>query len=842
MTTSCPSPQPAQRRKTRWWTYAVGLVCLALAGPLYLYNASQWRRQSVLTALEEGDNASAISQLEAEQKTSPESAETAYWLAVAHRRAGHLSVFQDFLLRAKELGHPEEELQRQYLLMRIQSGSVDLETEQQADELIQKAENYSGRQFDLYVDEFYEAQARGSLANYRLFDAEVALDHWVQARPKSALPRLMRADIRKRESNYQVAEREYREVLELSPGNVEARLQRGHLLMNDHRIAEAVEEFRYCLKVAPQEYRAQLGLAECEYRTGEGVDAARERLLKILEQKITGQERGRALSLLGDISRGRKENELAVKYLRESLEVFPTPHSGPYRTLASAYASLGKTEEAKKYMKISQERVEHSTRLQEITEKIIDSPKDGRLRYEQGNLFLKLGQKDEAAGWWNMAVRLDPQLQPAHEALADYYDSTGDRERTEHHRRLAEKSADSTFNALWLDLLDSNTKSVRDGLPKLARYPALREPVELLTFGLNVVEHKDLEHSAQELGRLTNNPKLRMRALTMLAEALYVLGHYSAAERAYQEVLSLSPRNIVAHKGLQSIYYDLGAYDQMELHALEVAKIDPTDYRPHRHIAFLRREAETWDAAIRDYQESLRRSPHQPTREEVLLELADCYVHTLKHQEALDWLAKARPSAQRSYLEAQCKFATKKVDEARKLLDTSLKTTPDHAPSLLLRSDIALVDDDVAAARGFLEQAVKAAPYESNARQKFSTVLLRLDEKDAAKQEANRAKELLDLQIRFSELNNQASQRPKDLQVRIELAALARQLGREDEAKRWERVVEGMTDDPVPEVKGPTVSVPEGSRPSPLIGPLPKPKLKEGAKDLRSDLEKGNIR
>jgi tetratricopeptide (TPR) repeat protein len=162
---------------------------------------------------------------------------------------------------------------------------------------------------------------------------------------------------------------------------------------------------------------------------------------------------------------------------------------------------------------------------------------------------------------------------------------------------------------------------------------------------------------------------------------------------------------------------------------------------------------------------------------DVLLELADCYVHALKYQEALDTLKEARPSAQKSFLEAQCNYATKKVPEAKKLLDDSLKGAPDHAPSLLLRSDIALIEDDAPAAREILERAVKAAPFDNSAHQKLSTVLLRLGEKDAAKKEAGRAKELLDLQLRSSELNNQASQHPKDVEVRKELASLARQLG-----------------------------------------------------------------
>ena len=795
---TCSKPKQTARRKTRWWTYAAGVLCLALAWPAIQYNLANWRMQRALGALETGDTASAISLLEVE----PESAEIAYWLAVAHRRAGHIRIFQEHLKRAQELGYPQAEIARQVLLVRIQSGEVSPELEQQAEQLIQQSDSYAGTRMDLFIDEFYEAQATGSLANYRLFDAGVALDHWVAARPDSIPARLMRADIRMREENFQAAEAECREVLARAPNNLTARLRRASLLLTNLKVEEAAEEYRICLQADPHNIRTQILMAECEYRGGQGTDAARERLEKVLKEEMSAQDRSTALSLLGEIARSRKENELAIKYLTDAVQLSLVLDAAPYRTLGSAYASLGKREEAEKYLKISQEKMERTARQKDLALKISQAPANAQLRYEQGNFFREEGRKDQAAIWWNMAVRIDPQLQEAHEALAEYYESKGDSERTDYHRHLAEQSAVVTFDKLWMELLDSNTKGVREGLPRLTKYPSLKDQTELLTLGLNVIERKDLESTAQGLGRLTNYPKLRLRSLTLLGESLYVMGHYKAAERAFHEVLSLSPRNIVAHRWLESIYSDIGAYDQMEFHALKVAELDQTDHRPHRHLGFLRREAETWEAAIRDFKESLRRSPHQQTRQEVLLEMADCYVHQLKYDEARNVLKDAAPSAQKSYLDAQCDYATKKVAEAKKTLDKSLQTSPDHVPSLLLRSEIALIDDDPGAAKKLLEQAVQAAPYDNNAHLKLSTVLLRLDEKDAAKKEAERAKELLDLQGRFSELNNQASQKPNDISIRRELAALARQLGREEEAQRWERVVEGLSEDPVPLSKG----------------------------------------
>ncbi|MFN0018366.1 MAG: tetratricopeptide repeat protein [Pirellulaceae bacterium] len=785
----------APRRQTRWWAYAAGLICLAAAWPIYRYNVSHLGREAGLAELEAGHFDAAVSKLESEAAANPTNAQTVYWLAVAHRRAGHFRVFQEHLARAKELGYPQREIDRQILLYGLQSGTVNPELERQADELIAQADSYAGERMDQFVDEFYEARALGHLVNYHLPDTELALNHWIQARPESIPARLMLVDVLQRGMKFQEAERECREILARAPENVPARLELARMLMVNQKVLEAGAEYRICLQTAPRDFRAQTGLAECEFRSGEGIDASRERLLAVLQQDLTARQRAAVLFLLGEIYRSQKQHELTIQSITEGLALASPPDGAPYQTLSAAYANLDQREEASKYLVLAREKEARSVRIAELGGKIMVAPENALLRLEQGNLYLAEGMPDEAAGWWNMAVRVDPKLQTAHEALADYYARKGERELADYHRQLAESAVESTFDKLWLALLDSNTKEVREGLSQLTPYPAMREPVELLTVGLDVVERKELPRSLQVLNRLANYRKLRLRVLTMRAEALYLTADFKAAERDYQEVLSLSPRNVVAHRGLQAIYFDLADYRQMERHALEVAEIDPTDYRPHRHLGFLRREAENWIGAIADYKESLRRSPHQPSREEVLLELADCYIHDLKYQDALETLATARPSAQKAFLESQCKFATKKVLEARKLLDESLKTSPSHAPSLMLRADIALVENEVSEARGFLQRAVTATPFDNSAQLKYSTVLLRLGEKEAAKKAGDRAKELLDLNVRFSELNGQASQRPADIAVRRELASLAGQLGREEDATRWNRVADALAED-----------------------------------------------
>jgi hypothetical protein len=102
-----------------------------------------------------------------------------------------MRIFQEHLKRAQNLGYRQDEIERQVLLMRIQSAILSPELEKQAEQLIQDSEKYTGPRMDLFLDEFYEARAKGYVANYRLLDAEIAIDHWITARPNS-IPARMR--------------------------------------------------------------------------------------------------------------------------------------------------------------------------------------------------------------------------------------------------------------------------------------------------------------------------------------------------------------------------------------------------------------------------------------------------------------------------------------------------------------------------------------------------------------------------------------------------------------------------------------------------------------------------
>ena len=71
---------------------------------------------------------------------------------------------------------------------------------------------------------------------------------------------------------------------------------------------------------------------ECEFRGGDGIDAARERLQKVLEQELPIKERASALYLLGEIARAQKDNKLVIQCLTKAIELAPPSKQPPITT------------------------------------------------------------------------------------------------------------------------------------------------------------------------------------------------------------------------------------------------------------------------------------------------------------------------------------------------------------------------------------------------------------------------------------------------------------------------------------------------------------------------------
>jgi Tfp pilus assembly protein PilF len=77
-------------------------------------------------------------------------------------------------------------------------------------------------------------------------------------------------------------------------------------------------------------------------------------------------------------------------------------------------------------------------RIQKIvTREMQQSPDDPKLHYEVGLIAFRAGSAQEGLKWLQSALQKDPNYAPAHDALAVYYDVTGQAARSARHRQLA---------------------------------------------------------------------------------------------------------------------------------------------------------------------------------------------------------------------------------------------------------------------------------------------------------------------------------------------------------------------------------------------------------------------
>src|SRR5262249_3781844 len=91
------------------------------------------------------------------------------------------------------------------------------------------------------LDDLMEVASKAYMRTYRLHSARYCLDAWVKYRPDDLEARLRRGWVLERLSLMREAEQDYREALKWHPGNRDAGLRLGQILLLLNDPAEAVE-------------------------------------------------------------------------------------------------------------------------------------------------------------------------------------------------------------------------------------------------------------------------------------------------------------------------------------------------------------------------------------------------------------------------------------------------------------------------------------------------------------------------------------------------------------------------------------------------------------------------
>jgi tetratricopeptide (TPR) repeat protein len=294
------------------------------------------------------------------------------------------------------------------------------------------------------------------------------------------------------------------------------------------------------------------------------------------------------------------------------------------------------------------------------------------------------------------------------------------------------------------------------------------------------------DRAVDELQFAWDHPDTRVVASTLLGEAYYRLNDIRRAQMVLNRVVtSLDKDYAPAHRWLAAIYFDLGAMSQALYHLEQVARLDPNDPRPHRTMAYIRKDFGNGAGAIDDYLESLRRDPNQVDRDSILLELAGVYHRLHQDREALKTLAKLKPDAASMALTAECHYSLGDADKAMKAVEQALKLDPDYVPAMLTKGAMLTAAGKHDQAAKVLERAVALRPKEFTARYALAQAYLRLGRKAEADEHMKVVRELKEGLDLYTRLMQQSIDEPGNAQVRFQLGTLAMDLGMDGIDENW---------------------------------------------------------
>lgn len=291
----------------------------------------------------------------------------------------------------------------------------------------------------------------------------------------------------------------------------------------------------------------------------------------------------------------------------------------------------------------------------------------------------------------------------------------------------------------------------------------------------------------RHFGESMEHPDLEVDARVLAGQAAYEMGAAGNAKLYWEDALKLDPLKVSAHRWLGAMYYDLGAMDNALLHLQAVSMLDPMDPRPTRLVGLINHDYERAHLAIPAYQETLRRDPNQPDAAQVWLELAECQLKQREFTAALESLEKAADSPKKDRLLAEGLMNLGELEEAKSLAAKSLAEAPEDVECLKLSAQIALLDGDVEKAVSLLENGAKIDAYNHSVQTQLAQLYGRMGDAEASQKATERAEELQQKWLRFSDLQVDAIAQMTNADIRYQIGSLALELGKPELAASWFR-------------------------------------------------------
>jgi tetratricopeptide (TPR) repeat protein len=293
-----------------------------------------------------------------------------------------------------------------------------------------------------------------------------------------------------------------------------------------------------------------------------------------------------------------------------------------------------------------------------------------------------------------------------------------------------------------------------------------------------------------EVSRARAEDPLAIEAALIGAECLIRLGEHRLPAEALQAVVRRQPDQREAHRLLAAIYMDTGAREQAIRHHREWARLDPADGRPLRWIGFYFKGENKPGEAAEAYDQALKRNLVAGVRAEVVKEWAEVLMEgQAAFAQALEVLercpAELAGTPELGALRAECLWGLGRTAEAIEHADAVLKETPEQLRALSLRARIHLAQEQLEAAAAVLEKALESDPHDLGNRQRLAETYQRLGQADRAEEHRQKLEQSREYKTQLTGLHGEATKRPWDDGVRVEIAELCLKVNRPAEARMW---------------------------------------------------------
>jgi tetratricopeptide (TPR) repeat protein len=396
-----------------------GLAVVALTGwylwGLYHFHAAE-------KALGRYEFQEALSEFESSLRIWPMSASTRVQAARAARRAGQLERADEYLSACEKSFIPTETKVERAMLRAQQGNLVEVENE------------LRGLLLESHRDSvlILESLAAGCIRLHRRRAAVEWLAQLLEKKPDHPVASFWLGNQLAGAGLLADAVPHYQQVLRLAPQRTDCRLKLAEALVGSSQPSEALRHFEMLQQLTPDDPAVLLGAGRCHRALGQRRQA-REFLDTLLRDHPDHAE---AWAERGRVCREQGDGTEALRCLRKAFELAPNNQKIGFSLLGELRGQQ-KKENAEELWKRLQHVLQQVNRIRELTMQLNRPGRNAPARYEIGIFHMKNKEEAEAEGWLLGAVQDDPDYQPAHIALADYYHRIGKTAAATYHRGRA---------------------------------------------------------------------------------------------------------------------------------------------------------------------------------------------------------------------------------------------------------------------------------------------------------------------------------------------------------------------------------------------------------------------